>query len=305
VKRIAFVTSRPWPDLQPDDRPAADALRRRGCVVEATVWDDDAVDWPAFDAVVLRSCWDYHDAPARFQAWLDRIERARVRLWNPLDTVRWNLDKHYLAELAALGLHVTPTAFPPPGASLDHVLAERGWTDVVVKPRVSADGHRTHRMIADVTGPHADFVAAAADTAGPHADFVAAAADAVALVASGTALVQPYLAAIALDGELSFVFMAGAYSHAVRKRPAPGEFRVQPRLGAVEPADPAAAIIAQAHAVARAVPHHWLYMRVDGCVVDGVLLVMEVELIEPTLFFERSPAAAERFAEGILAMLGV
>jgi hypothetical protein len=117
VRRIAFVTARPWPELQPDDRVAAAALERRGCVVDAAVWNDDAVDWSAFDVVVLRSCWDYHDAPARFRGWLDRLADTRVTLCNPQPTVRWNLDKRYLGELAALGLSITPTAFPDPGAS--------------------------------------------------------------------------------------------------------------------------------------------------------------------------------------------
>jgi glutathione synthase/RimK-type ligase-like ATP-grasp enzyme len=284
VAKIAFVTARPWPELQPDDRLAAGALERRGASVEAAVWDDAGVDWGAYDAVVLRSCWDYHDAPVRFDAWLDQLAADDVRLWNPSATVRWNADKRYLAELAGRGLAVIPTAYPGPGARLDRIVEERGWSDVVVKPRVSADGHRTHRLRGTAAAAHAD---------------------AAALVAAGEALVQPYVAAIESDGEHSFVFIAGRYSHAVRKRPAGGEFRVQPRLGGtVEACAPPAEVVAQATAVAEALPCAWLYARIDGCLVDGVLLVMEVELIEPTLFFDQRPESADRFADAVLARIG-
>jgi glutathione synthase/RimK-type ligase-like ATP-grasp enzyme len=279
--RVAFVTGAEWAELNADDAVAAAALGRRGVRVDVPVWNDSSVDWASFDAVVLRSCWDYWREPAAFAAWIGSLETAGVRLWNPAATVLWNVDKLYLAELEERGVSIVPSAFPEPGTDLGALLEERGWDRAVVKPRVSADGHRTKLVRRD--GAHREQRLL---------DEIAA---------SGGAIVQEYVDDVVREGEYSFVFIDGTYSHAALKVPAPSDFRVQPRLGGTAvPALPHAELIAQAERVMEAVELPWLYARVDGCVRDGMLLLMELELIEPTLFFAHAADAADMFAAAIL-----
>jgi glutathione synthase/RimK-type ligase-like ATP-grasp enzyme len=278
---IAFVTGAEWAELTADDHVAVGALSRRGVRVGAPVWNDPAVDWKAFDIVLLRSCWDYWRVPAAFAQWIREMGAAGVRLWNPAETVLWNIDKRYLADLENRGVAIVPSEFPDEGEDLGAVLERRGWQTAVLKPRVSADGHSTVRV-----------TRAEARSAQRLLDDIAA---------RGGAIVQAYVDAVAREGEYSFVFIDGRYSHAALKRAAPSEFRVQPRLGGFsQPAMPSADLIMQAERVMDAVELSWLYARVDGCVRDGTLLLMELELIEPTLFFAHSAEAAEILATAIL-----
>lgn len=282
--RIAFATCEDWRELWKDDHPAVDALTARGHVVDAVVWDDPSVDWTTYDVVILRSTWDYYLKSDAFAQWIDDLDALGVAMWNPAVTLRWNLDKIYLRELADAGVPITPTVFPTPGTRLADVARENGWTDLVLKPRVSAAGHRTIRL-----------TAADADTHQPELDD---------LIAHGGALVQQYLPVIEADGEWSFIFLDGAYSHAARKRAAPGEFRVQFQYGgSTETGEPSDRLIMQARNVVDFVTHPWLYARVDGCEVEGQLLLMELEMLEPSLFLLQDPASPGCLADGIEARL--
>ena len=281
---VAFVTYRDQPQLTPDDHPLLAALARLGWGARAHCWDDARVDWAGFAAVVLRSCWDYHLRPAEFQDWLARLDAQRVRLWNPTSVVRWNMDKHYLRELAARGVAIPETAWFGARVVPDllGLLEERGWADVVIKPSVSAAGHETWRS--DLGRVRADQVRVAHQAA-----------------TSGV-LVQEFIPEVVTQGELSLVYLAGQYSHAVRKRPAAGDFRVQERFGGTMIADQAndGARHAAERAVA-AIPGEWLYARVDGVERNGTFLVMELEIIEPSLFFAAAPLAPRLLAEAIVA----
>jgi glutathione synthase/RimK-type ligase-like ATP-grasp enzyme len=283
LPRIAFATWRGLPELSADDRLAAAAVAARGVEVVPLVWDDPVVNWMDFDAVVVRSTWDYHHRPAEFLAWITRLEQAGVRVWNPPSLLRWNLDKRYLGDLAQQGVLVVPTVTVAKGAgtALADVLVEARWDTAVVKPAVSASAHETWRTSRS---------SAAAD-AGRFA----------ALVASGDVLVQPYLDAVEV-GEWSLCFIGRRYSHAVLKRPRRGDFRVQSELGGeVLLVAPGREAILRAEAIVALLPEPWLYARVDACQVNGALVLMELELIEPTLFFHADPGAAPRFADALRA----
>lgn len=288
--RIALVTHAAHPELQPDDETLADALRRRGAIATARVWDEPTVDWPAFDAVVIRSTWDYFLKPDRFREWLDARESDGTRMFNPISVLRWNMDKRYLRDLEGRGVPIVPTHWVESGerAELSAILRERGWDEVVVKPAISGAAYETWRTRRDV---------APSDDARLHA-----------LAATGVVMVQPFLPEIERDGEWSLLFFAGNYSHSARKRPRAGDFRVQEQFGGAYTAEaaPAAAVRAAQRVLAatlelsgltrRALP----YARVDRCVVDGAFLLMELEIIEPSLFFAQSRAAAERCADAII-----
>lgn len=245
---IALVTWRGLPNLAADDRLLRDALLRRGAGVDAVAWDDDA-DWQKYDAIVIRSTWDYHKRVDEFRAWLDRMEG--LPLWNPPALLRRNIHKSYLLELQEQGIEIVPTIFMPGGA--------------IVKPAVSATAHQTMRLDYDL-------------------------------------LIQPFVPEIVEDGELSFVFLGRAFSHAVCKRPAPGDFRVQTDFGGTaERVDPSPELVAQAGRIAAVLGEQWLYARIDCVVRDGRLLLMELEATEPSLFLDE--VSAGRFADAITSLV--
>jgi hypothetical protein len=282
MRRVGLVTCSRWPEIAPDDLSLAQALQRRGALVRAAPWDEPSVRWEDFDRVVLRSCWDYHVRASEFLDWLSLLEKARVPLWNPAPLVRSNAQKSYLRDLASAGIPVLPTEWLEPGRRVDlaALLARRDWEEAVVKPLVSASAHRTLRTSRG---------RAAADQAALDE-----------LVSSGGVLVQQFAPEISSFGEWSLVFLDGAYSHAVVKRPAPGDFRVQDDFGGTASRQtPPAALVRQAQdLLSRHEP--WLYARVDAIDRDGRLILMELELIEPSLFLGWDSRAADRFAEGIL-----
>jgi glutathione synthase/RimK-type ligase-like ATP-grasp enzyme len=284
VLKIALATSAAVPELTPDDRLLLDELRRRGAQARAEVWDDAGVSWAAYDAVVVRSCWDYHLRRPAFLDWAARVEAAGPVLWNPAALVRANAHKAYLRDLAAAGVPVLPTAWLQLGTAADLTaeLAGRGWGAAVVKPAVSASAHRTWRVTREEASCRQ--------------------ADLEALLSQGDVLVQEFAPEVTAQGEWSFVFLAGAYSHAVLKRPASGDYRVQDEWGGtVSATEPPPALVACARRVASTVPDPWLYARVDGIDRSGVLLVMELELIEPHLFLSHADGAAGRLADAIMA----
>jgi glutathione synthase/RimK-type ligase-like ATP-grasp enzyme len=280
---IAFVTYSAAPDLTADDRLAAEELRRRGAEVEAVIWNDPGVLWSRYDRVVIRSCWDYFEHAEEFFAWLDRMEKEGIPLWNPVQLVRGNVDKAYLGEFAAAGLPVIPTAGLERGAAVDlaGLLDERGWTDAVIKPSISGGAFRTRRISRD--------------------EAAAVQAELDELLATSGVLIQPFLPEIQTAGEWSLIFLGGEYSHAALKRPRAGDFRVQEHLGgSAEAARPTPALIEQARAVVASISGPWIYARVDGVEIDGAFLLMELELTEPSLFLATDPRAPARFAEAIL-----
>jgi glutathione synthase/RimK-type ligase-like ATP-grasp enzyme len=276
---VALATSRELPDLWAGDRLFLDELRRRGHHADPVVWDDTRADWGSRDAVVIRSCWDYHLAPDRFRAWIDALAAQGVRTINPRDTLLWNMHKGYLLEVERAGGRIPPTRLVRRGerATLhDHARAA-AWRDVVFKPAISSTGHSTRLVRGE-----------------PAIDDEGAFASAVA---SGDVLLQAYVPEVAANGEWSLVFFDGRYSHAALKRAAPGEFRVHIEWGGtVEHAPPPAALVAQAQRIVDALRLDAAYARVDGTDVGGELTVMELELIEPELFFDQHPEAASRLA---------
>jgi len=284
MRTIALATYAAAPDLAPDDRILQRALARRGADARALRWDTPA-DWAAFDAVVVRSCWDYHLRHAEFLAWIERVERTGAALHNPAPILRWNSDKRYLRDLERAGVDVVHTRWSdetPTVPTLAAVLAEEGWGEVVIKPAVSASAADTWRVPAGRSAEWEDRFRA--------------------MTARGPAMIQPFVPEVALRGEWSLVFIGGEFTHSVLKRPAPGDFRVQEEHGGSQEAHPADPGVVRAAAAALArVPGPTSYARVDGCVTGGKFQVMEVEVLEPTLYFTEGPHAAERLADLILA----
>jgi len=279
-RALMFAVDASTIDLTEGDRLLADELRRRGVDVRPMVWG--AACSPS-DTVVIRSTWDYADRPHEFRKWLDDLDATGATVVNPVALLRWNMHKGYLAELAARGVAVVPTEMLVRGStrSLADVMAARRWGQVVAKPAIGASARETVR--ADVADPAA---------------FAVADEHVRRLVEVEDLLLQPFLPSIETDGEVSVVVIGGEITHAVAKRPAVGEWRVQSEYGGFAERIPVTAEHERAVAsVLDAVEGSPAYARVDLVAVDGVLLLMELELIEPDLFFQLAPDFAERFAD--------
>jgi glutathione synthase/RimK-type ligase-like ATP-grasp enzyme len=283
MTRIALVTCARLPSLYDDEQALPARFAAAGAVAEPVVWSDPAVDWSRYDLVVIRSTWDYFERIGEFRAWLDRLDGGRVPVQNPVALVRWNLDKRYLRELSERGIPIAPTRFFDAGARVDlpSLMRDEGWRDAIVKPAISGGAWRTHRATL--------------------ADAGAAQRELDDILRSSGALVQPFLDEIVRAGEWSIFFFAGAFSHAVIKRPATGDFRVQAQHGgAHEAVTPPPSLVAAARAVLDALPTPTLYARIDGVERDGQFALMEVEVIEPYLFFPGSEGAIDRYVDAVV-----
>ncbi|MEX2144245.1 MAG: hypothetical protein WD740_06595, partial [Anaerolineales bacterium] len=159
--RIAFAIYSELPNLIAGDQLAAAALKARGLTVEPALWQDPMIDWSQYSAVVIRSCWDYHQRAAEFSAWLAHLQSLQVALWNPVEVVRWNMDKMYLSDLAQQGINVLPSVWLPRGAKvhLRELMAEKKWSQVVIKPVISAAADQTYLISLDSAEDHQSVAA--------------------------------------------------------------------------------------------------------------------------------------------------
>ena len=284
--RLAIASSRQFSSLHEDDVYLATVLERLGMEPTVCVWNDPEVDWTAYDAVLIRTIWDYFEHYAAFLAWTHTLGRLGVTVINDAGMLRWNSDKRYLLDLARQGVPIIPARVAS-GAALHEMLLAMDPREVVIKPTVSGGAWHTVRGRIG----SADFEQTLAQLP-QRLDY----------------LVQPFVPEIASNGEWSLLYFGGEFSHAVLKRPAAGDYRVQVEHGgSITPALPDQAMLnagGEILAAVAALGHREpLYARVDGVVVDGQFLLMELEMIEPSLFLAGRPDAAERFARLLLEQL--
>jgi Prokaryotic glutathione synthetase, ATP-grasp domain len=282
---VRFVTCAQLPADDPDTPLLAEALRAHGVDVEVADWRDPAVDWSDARLTVLRSPWDYAGVVDEFLAWV-RTTGAVTELWNPPALVEWNVHKSYLLDVEARGAPIVPTVALLQGtaASLDGICDARGWNTVVVKPAVGVGAYGAGRF--DVS-----------DSAGQqHFD---------ALLQRGDVLVQPFITSVAHEGELSVVLFDGVPSHALRKAPQVGDYRVQEQWGGRAECTVAGGGATElAVRVCRVLPLAPLYARIDMLRVGDLWHVLEVEVTEPSLFLDLAPpAATARMVNALLSRL--
>ncbi len=285
-RQVAFVTYKKHPQITDDDLLAANALAQLGIEAVGIPWDGAGVDWSQFDAVVLRSCWDYFHHPREFFLWIDSLNNQGVNLLNDHSTVRWNAEKTYLADLMAAGVRIIPTVYAEQysNASIRGILSAQGWERAAMKPTISGTSLHTW-----VSGPMDARTSLRDDQQKLDS-----------LLRERSMMLQEYVPEIETLGELSLIYFGGEFSHAVRKVPRTGDFRVQHDFGgswnAVEPNEN---IKNQADAVLRASGRSSVYARVDGVQREDTLLLMELEMIEPHLFLAPDPDAPQRFAQAV------
>ena len=257
----------------------AAVLLGAGYSVEARPWNDPG-HLGDFDLVTPLVAWGYHHDPRRWHDLLDMLEGEGIPTLNPVPLLRWNSDKHYLAELGAKGVATIPTwvVNALDEDALSQARIEFG-DELVIKPLVSASAHGTHRL---------------------------GRTDQVPDIALGMQMmIQPYFSSVAEEGEYSLMLFGGEFSHCIVKRPKAGDYRVQPHLGGTEqPCPPPAGAIDLANAALGAAPAEAAYGRVD-MVRDpnGKLAIIELELIEPALWLQHAPDGGASFASALRSSL--
>ncbi|MBO9664786.1 hypothetical protein [Dokdonella sp.] len=294
--RIALVSVAAARALDEDLAPLLDALHAAGAAAEVADWDDAARDWSGYDLALLRSTWDYTDRLPDFLAWAARAA-AHTLLLNPPEVLRWNTDKHYLAELERAGVAIVPSRFVEPGdappPALDAFLAEHAMArEFVVKPSVGAGSRDAQRYGREQRAEAVTHIARL------HA-------------AGRSVLLQPYLDRVDEHGETALIHFDGTFSHAIRKGPllrrGDGPTAALFAAEQITPRVPDTAERALAERALRAVPFAGplAYARVDLIHdSDGAPRLLELELAEPSLFFAHAPGSAARFVQTILARAG-
>ncbi len=275
---LALVTATAAADFDAD----LDLLVAELGGAEIVAWDDEAVEWGRFDAAIIRSTWDYHTRREEFLGWARRVATATA-LWNPVEVLEWNTDKRYLRMLAARGIAVVPTVFVDPGETVDEPRITELLTeldgDVVVKPSVGAGSQGVHRCRGDV-----ELCRRLVDDL---------------LAAGATAMLQPYQAGVDVHGETSLMYLGGEFSHAIRKRAIlAGEVAWTTDLFAeeqIESREPSLAERSIGDAVVAALPD-LAYARVDLLPTPDGPVLLELELVEPSLFLDHADGAASRAA---------
>ena len=259
-----------------DDELAIGPLSSLGWMVETRSWRDMETDWSGFEAAVIRTTWDYHNHPDSFLESIRSID-AQTHLENPLELVEWNLRKNYLLDLKAMGVRIVPSVFEQGPVEESNFKAWQDQLDaseLIIKPLVSATAGNTFRF-SELTGDISDVF--------KNLDYI----------------VQPLMKNILCEGEYSLFFFDGKFSHVILKKPAEGDFRVQEDFGGSNrPVSAPPRLIDSAKNVVNLIDPVPLYARVDFVREGGdEFALMELELIEPSLYFRMDKESPRRFAE--------
>ncbi len=269
-----------------EDRLIAEALQAKGLRVYRTSWDNPTFDWATTEMAVVRTTWDYFNRPKEFAAWLNKVSQL-TRLVNPTETLRWNMDKHYLQDLAIRGVNIVPTRFIEIGETqtLQQLVDATGWQKVIIKPAISGAARHTYRMTQEQIPTHEAIFKQ--------------------LVAEEAMLLQPFMNTVETHGEVSHMVFGGKYSHSVLKRAKAGDFRVQDdHGGTVYAYEASEAEVQYAEYVTAQCSPVPVYARVDVMWdSNNQLALVELELIEPELWMRKYPQSAGLFADALLALL--
>ena len=282
--KIGLLTCANWPGLKEKELALAKEFSP-SIKADVLVWNNPTVLWQQYDCLIFRSIWDYFEYPAEFNLWLDHIEKLGIKTFNSIGVVRQNQHKFYLQSLQNQGIAIVPTVFIAQNSLKDFtILQKNNWQKAVIKPAVSAGSYLTKLF----TISEADTVLAEYQAINQERDL----------------LLQPFMPEIQIQGELSLLFFGGEFSHAVIKKPIKNDFRVQSQFGgqyqAYRPSD---ALIKTAQHIIETFAPNLLYARVDGLLQNEQFLLMELELIEPDLYFEHAPHAKRRYLDALEDMI--
>lgn len=291
MKSVALVTYSGRPELSDSDQTLLNPLRQRGIQAIPAIWNDATIEWKRFDAVVLRSCWDYYKHAEAFRQWLARLQDLDVSLYNTPRTILWNMEKTYLRDLAQHAIRTIPTIWADTTEELNlgETLRTQDWDRAVLKPAMGASGYGIHEVSLAVVHEKQSLLES--------------------MLQEGLVMIQPVIEEIQ-QGELSLIFIQDAFHYAVRKTPGAGTIFVNSAYGGTyQETTVEEGTIRTAQSVLNIAQDltkqgSFLYARVDGILVDTDFVLMELELIEPGLFMDVvSPRAYDQFADAIVSVL--
>lgn len=285
MKRCAFLSMDSLEGFYSNDDLLFAPLEAAGWLAEEVSWRKSDVDWDDYDLVIIRTTWDYQQDPEGFMGCLQKIEASRAKLHNSLNIVQWNISKKYLQELQNQGVPIVPTLW---FQSFSLSAVEEGFEkfdtpQIVLKPLISANADHTYRLTPEQLKTQADTLSEVFDKR----EF----------------MLQPFIPAIVEEGEYSLFYFAGNYSHAIVKQPKSGDFRVQEEHGGqLTKVEPTEEMLTTSRHCLAALPEDVFYARIDLVFYKGEFMVMEIELIEPSLYFNMDEDSPQRFVDALVAM---
>ena len=283
--KIALLTCEKLPDLNPEDQKLIPELEKYNITAKAVIWDDKTINWSDFDYLIFRNIWDYFEKETEFNIWLEQIEKLGIKTLNTIDVIKQNKHKFYLREMEKQGISILPTIFIEKTNNLQlESIIPNHWKKAVIKPAFSAGSYLTEVFeVSDIQKINEEYKNIASEK---------------------ELLLQEFMPQIQTLGETSFIFFNKKFSHAVNKKPVEGDFRVQSLFGGkYNLVEPSQELIEKAQKVVNTFQDKLLYARVDGIVIDNELCLMEIECIEPDLYFDLSEGSLERFVASIVELI--
>ncbi len=283
--KIALLTCLKLPNLLETESQLIPELARHNIDAKAVIWDDATINWQNFDLLIFRNTWDYYEKQVAFDTWLHHIEKLGIRTLNSISIINKNKHKFYLRELEKQGFTILPTVFIDKTENLNlSAIIPNHWQKAVIKPAYSAGSYQTSVFeISEIEKINQEYTSIASQK---------------------DLLLQQFMPEIQTLGETSFIFFNKKYSHAVNKKPVEGEFRIQSQFGGIYSlANPNLALITQAQNLVTTFSEELLYARVDGIIIDNELHLMEIECIEPDLYFNHAEGSIEKFINSIIELI--
>lgn len=283
--KIAILTCKKLPDLNPEDQKIIPALAKYNIEAKAVIWNDKTINWSNFDYLIFRNTWDYFEKETEFNIWLEQIEKLGIKTLNPIEIIKQNIHKFYLREMEKQGILILPTVFIDKTNTLNLAeLIPSHWEKAVIKPAFSAGSYLTEVFeVSDIPKTNEQYKAIASEK---------------------ELLLQEFMPQIQTLGETSFIFFNKKFSHAVNKKPVDGDFRVQSLFGGkYNLVQPSPELIEKALKIVHTFQDDLLYARVDGIVIGDDFYLMEIECIEPDLYFNLSEGSLERFVAAIVELI--
>lgn len=283
--RIGLLTCEKLPDLTIADQQLIPELAKHNLIAKAIIWNDKTINWADFDYLIFRNTWDYFEKETEFNLWLDQIDQLGIKTLNPIETIKQNKHKFYLREMEKHDVTILPTIFIDKTSNLNLTeIIPKHWKKAVIKPAFSAGSYLTEVFeIQHLEKINTDYQKIATEK---------------------ELLLQEFMPEIQTLGETSFIFFNKKFSHAVNKKPVAGDFRIQVQFGGKYTLiQPSQDLIDKAQKVVNTFDGPLLYARVDGIVIDAELHLMEIECIEPDLYFDISEGGLERFVASIIELI--
>lgn len=279
MPKIAIATCTELPNLTENDQLLVPIFKEKGYSVNLEIWDNPETNWQSYDVVIIRSTWDYFLKAKEFNLWVSQFIGSKTKLINSPEIVLENSHKFYLKELQDKGISIIPTLFSSEKISIEDL---KNWKKVVIKPAVSAGSHETEVFeTASLTAEQMNNKVAKDDW-----------------------LIQPFLSEIQEIGEISMLFFGGNFSHAIKKIPKSGDFRVQKQFGSKYLRFiPDEVLISTGKNIVEIAGKDSAYARVDGILTKNGFLLMEIEMIEPDLYFEYDQDAPLRYVKSVLELV--